>query len=129
MFKAASETSALIKRAPHSSDMVDSPFYTRFGTSMYEYYEENQKKGTRFAAAMRSWSQCQSYLLCLAFLSFRDSSNLHNTVDRQVTELRDGYPWESLTNGKVVDIGGGTGHISLALARVYLPPLPQPSNK
>lgn len=63
MFKAASETAALIKRSPHESNMIDSPFYTRFGASMYEYYEENPRKGTRFATAMSSWSQCESYFL------------------------------------------------------------------
>jgi len=118
MFKAASETSALIKRSPHSSDMKDCPFYNRFGASMYEYYEENQRKGTRFAAAMRSWSQCESYLFSIPIHQTRDCSNLRDTVDRQVAELRDGYSWESLKNGKVVDLGGGTGHISIALARV-----------
>ena len=39
-------------------------------------------------------------------------------VDRQVSELYTGFPWASLGNGKVVDIGGGNGHISIGLARV-----------
>jgi methylase of polypeptide subunit release factors len=39
-------------------------------------------------------------------------------VDRQISELRDTFPWELLGNGKVVDIGGGSGHISIELARV-----------
>ena len=42
-------------------------------------------------------------------------------VDRQLSELRDAFPWESLKNGKVVDIGGGSGHISIALAQVSSP--------
>lgn len=46
------------------------------------------------------------------------NSNLYHAVDRQISELRDGYPWQSLKNGKVVDIGGGTGHISMGVARV-----------
>lgn len=33
-------------------------------------------------------------------------------------ELHNGYPWESLEGGTVVDIGGGNGHISIGLARV-----------
>lgn len=65
MFKAASETTALIKRSPHNSNMIDCPCYTRYGASMYEYYEENPKKGKRFAAAMSSWSQCGSYYVLL----------------------------------------------------------------
>jgi hypothetical protein len=122
MFKAASETAALLKRSPHKSDMINSPFYTRFGDSMYEYYEENLRKGKRFATAMSSWSQCESNLFLSVHLPhafpIRPRSNLNHAVDRQVAELRDGYPWASLKNGKVVDIGGGTGHISIALARV-----------
>ncbi|KAL9105191.1 MAG: hypothetical protein Q9187_008773, partial [Circinaria calcarea] len=97
MFKAASETSTVIERSPYTSDTTHSPFHTRFGVPMYEYYEQNPQKGARFAQAMRGWSQ----------------------LDRQVAELRDGYSWESLKNGKVVDIGGGTGHVSIALARQF----------
>lgn len=57
------------------------------------------------------------------------SSNTYHAVDRQIVELRDGYPWQSLKNGKVVDIGGGTGHISIGLARVrgYNPSIPMPT--
>jgi methylase of polypeptide subunit release factors len=46
-------------------------------------------------------------------------SNYCGVVDGQVTRLvHDSFPWESLKAGKVVDIGGGSGHISIALARV-----------
>jgi tRNA A58 N-methylase Trm61 len=38
-------------------------------------------------------------------------------VDRQIAELRDCFPWGDI-NGTVVDVGGGSGHISMALARV-----------
>lgn len=44
-------------------------------------------------------------------------------VDRQLSELNDAFPWESLKNGKVVDIEGGSGHISIAIARVKCSPL------
>jgi len=39
------------------------------------------------------------------------------TVDRHIDELRDSYDWAKL-QGTVVDVGGGSGHISIALARV-----------
>ncbi len=39
-------------------------------------------------------------------------------VDRQISELRDGFAWESLNKGTVVDAGGGSGHVSISLARV-----------
>lgn len=41
-------------------------------------------------------------------------------VNRQISELRDKFDWPSLRNGKVVDIGGGSGHVSIELARVSL---------
>jgi trans-aconitate methyltransferase len=33
--------------------------------------------------------------------------------------LRDGYPWESLSSGTVVDLGGSHGDVAFALARKY----------
>lgn len=43
---------------------------------------------------------------------------LHLLVNERGTELRDSFAWASLGNGKVVDVGGGSGHISIGLARV-----------
>ncbi len=68
MFKAASETATVIERSPHSSDTKHCPFHTRFGVPMYEYYQQNPQKGTRFAQAMRGWSQCESYQLQVSSL-------------------------------------------------------------
>lgn len=39
-------------------------------------------------------------------------------VNERDTELRDSFPWASLGSGKIVDIGGGSGHISMGLAKV-----------
>lgn len=39
-------------------------------------------------------------------------------VDRQVHELKDGFAWENFRGGKIVDIGGASGHASIWLARV-----------
>ncbi|KAF9768565.1 6-phosphogluconolactonase-like protein, partial [Fusarium sp. DS 682] len=39
-------------------------------------------------------------------------------VENSTVELRDNFPWQRL-NGTVVDIGGGSGHISMALAREF----------
>ena len=33
-------------------------------------------------------------------------------------ELQDHYPWASLGNATVVDVGGGNGHVSVALGQV-----------
>ena len=40
-------------------------------------------------------------------------------MDRQFSELRDGYPWERFGNGKIVDVGGGSGHVSIYLAQQF----------
>ncbi|KAI1140810.1 O-methyltransferase-domain-containing protein [Hypoxylon sp. FL0543] len=97
MLRAASEASAAISSSPFASDASRSAFHQRFGTTMYQYYEERPEKARRFAQAMSSWSQ----------------------INGQVDELQNGFPWESLKNGKVVDIGGGSGHISIGLARRF----------
>ena len=52
MFKAASSTADTIKASPQISDLDHSPFKTRLGASMFEYYEKNPKNAARFAKAM-----------------------------------------------------------------------------
>ncbi|PVI04683.1 O-methyltransferas-like protein [Periconia macrospinosa] len=77
-----------------------SAFEERHGMTMFEYYKENPSKGARFASAMRGISKCT--LISLA------------------TELENGFPWGNLDeNTKLVDIGGGSGHVSIALARTF----------
>ncbi|KAI0138072.1 O-methyltransferase-domain-containing protein [Hypoxylon sp. NC0597] len=97
MFRAASEASGIIRGSPFASDALNSAFHQRFGTTLYRYFEERPEKTRRFAQAMSCWAQ----------------------INRQVDKLQSGFPWESLKNGKVVDIGGGNGHISIGLARRF----------
>lgn len=52
MFKAASSTADTIKASPQKSDLEHSPFKTRLGASMFEYYEQNPEHAARFAKAM-----------------------------------------------------------------------------
>lgn len=40
------------------------------------------------------------------------------TVDNSFKVLRGNFDWDSLANKKIVDIGGGNGHVSIDLARV-----------
>ena len=37
-------------------------------------------------------------------------------MNRDTTEVRDRFPWARLGKSKVVDVGGGSGHISIYLA-------------
>lgn len=52
MFKAASDISLCIRNAPYKSDSQHSPFRTRHGMPLFEYYGHNPAKGARFAQAM-----------------------------------------------------------------------------
>ncbi|KAI0542225.1 O-methyltransferase-domain-containing protein [Xylaria digitata] len=97
MLRAASESSAVVSRSPFASDASKSAFHERFGVSMYRYYEQRPEKARRFTQAMSSWSK----------------------LDRSIEELHTSFPWASLNDGKVVDIGGGNGHISIGLARKF----------
>ncbi|KAI0476828.1 O-methyltransferase-domain-containing protein [Xylaria cf. heliscus] len=97
MLRAASELSAVVSRSPFASDSAHSAFHERFGVSMYQYYEQHPEKARRFTQAMSGWSK----------------------LDRSIEELHNSFPWESLKDGRVVDIGGGNGHISFGLARRF----------
>ncbi|PMD62788.1 S-adenosyl-L-methionine-dependent methyltransferase [Hyaloscypha bicolor E] len=98
IFKAASELSTLLDRHfAYVSDTENSAFRTRFGVTTYAYYEQNPLKGARFAQSMDAWSR----------------------MNGQIAELHRSFPWASLKNGKIVDIGGGSGHISIGLAREF----------
>ncbi|KAL8729320.1 MAG: hypothetical protein Q9166_004817 [cf. Caloplaca sp. 2 TL-2023] len=97
MFKAASETSNAIRANPSGAHSNDSPFKFRFGLHTFQFYAKNPQKAARFAQAMAGVSQ----------------------MDRQFSELRDGYPWSRFGRGKIVDVGGGSGHVSIYLAKQF----------
>ncbi|CAG8117134.1 unnamed protein product [Penicillium olsonii] len=97
MFEAASMTAASIEKSPYTSNAEDSAFNLRFGTSPYKWYAENPKRGARFASAMAGYVQ----------------------MNRDTAELRNRFPWADLANKKVVDVGGGSGHISIFLATEF----------
>ncbi|KAF4448439.1 hypothetical protein F53441_8162 [Fusarium austroafricanum] len=95
MFKAASEASTFVQNTAFKSSSDDSPFITRHGKPPYLFYAENPGKGVGFAKAMAALTK----------------------MDRSISTLRDGFPWgEIKAPGKVVDVGGASGHISIQLA-------------
>ncbi|KAI4098308.1 MAG: hypothetical protein L6R37_006538 [Teloschistes peruensis] len=97
MFKAAAETSNAIKANPQGAHSDDSPFKFRHGLHTFQFYAKHPQKAKRFAEAMAGVSQ----------------------MDRQFSELRDGYDWAKFGKGKIVDIGGGSGHVSIYLAKQF----------
>jgi hypothetical protein len=52
IFKAASSTADTMVASPQKSDLEHSPFNTRLGATMFDYYEQNPKHAARFAKAM-----------------------------------------------------------------------------
>lgn len=112
MFEAASLTASSIQKAPFTSEAKDSAFNLRFGTSPYTWYAENPERGARFASAMAGYVQSMYYRT----ISWPDSDI--STVNRDHAELRDRFPWARLGKNKVVDVGGGSGHVSIFLASV-----------
>ncbi|KAI0198017.1 putative O-methyltransferase [Astrocystis sublimbata] len=97
MFEAASLTATSIQRAPYESTPAYSAFSTRFGISPYQWYAANPERGQRFASAMAGLAK----------------------MNNDTAELRDRFPWGSLGKQTVVDVGGGTGHISIFLASEF----------
>lgn len=114
MFRAASETSSSLQASPYKFDGLNSPFATRHKLPAYEYYKANPEKGARFARAMagvtRRKRQLQRHLKAY-------SLTMH-AVDRQLVEVRDEFPWDTIGDGTLVDVGGGSGHIAISLAKV-----------
>lgn len=39
-------------------------------------------------------------------------------VERHFETLKESFPWQDVSKGKVIDVGGGSGHMSVSLARV-----------
>ena len=75
----------------------NSPFTLAFGTSFFERKVEQPETMHRFGLAMSSWSEGDG-----------------------TRQMRDCYDWASLpVGGKVVDIGGALGHISLGIAEKF----------
>ncbi|KAL7623512.1 hypothetical protein AAE478_007195 [Parahypoxylon ruwenzoriense] len=96
MWKAASATSDYLREYPYEDTSSHTAFSTRHGLPIFDFYAKDPKRAGRFARAMAGATR----------------------MDRHLNELRDCFPWGSL-KGKVVDVGGGSGHISIALARLF----------
>ncbi|EGU75128.1 hypothetical protein FOPG_07515 [Fusarium oxysporum f. sp. conglutinans race 2 54008] len=98
MFKAASDSAKFVQNDLNGSAEADSPFCTRHGKPPYQFYAENPEKGLNFAKAMAALTQ----------------------MDRSISALRDGFQWGKLeAPGKVVDVGGASGRVSMDLAAVF----------
>ncbi|KAF8580550.1 S-adenosyl-L-methionine-dependent methyltransferase [Ramaria rubella] len=77
----------------------DAPFQHAHGCALFDYYgtPEGKKRNNRFAQAMIGWGQVTGKAM-----------------------LPKVYPWGTLSENTVIcDVGGGNGHVTLALARDF----------
>ncbi|KAB8235180.1 O-methyltransferase-domain-containing protein [Aspergillus alliaceus] len=96
MLKAAADSTVSLKATPYESDSDHCPFNTRHKVPIFQYYAQNPDKAGRFARAMAGYRR----------------------MENSINELRDNFPWGQL-QGTVVDIGGGSGHVAMILARLF----------
>ncbi|ETS86664.1 hypothetical protein PFICI_00492 [Pestalotiopsis fici W106-1] len=96
LLKAAAYSAASLKADPFEADSNHCPFKYQHGLPIFEWYAANPSNAGRFARAMAGATR----------------------MDRHINELRDCFDWGSL-KGTVVDCGGGSGHISMTLARLF----------
>ncbi|KAH8711876.1 O-methyltransferase-domain-containing protein [Phaeosphaeriaceae sp. PMI808] len=96
-FKAASETSTSFHESPTETNGQNNAFVTRHGTDLFQFYKQDPKRSARFASAMAGVSR----------------------LERHFESLKLSYPWDQIDTGKVIDVGGGSGHMSVSLARAF----------
>ncbi|KAI1812318.1 S-adenosyl-L-methionine-dependent methyltransferase [Poronia punctata] len=96
MLKAAADSNTSLKASPYEYDTDNCPFKTRHGHSIFEYYTHHPEYAGRFAQAMAGITR----------------------MGRNITQLIDSFPWQKL-EGTVVDVGGGSGHVSMELAKLF----------
>ncbi|OCK84503.1 S-adenosyl-L-methionine-dependent methyltransferase [Lepidopterella palustris CBS 459.81] len=96
MLQAASSTADNVRESPHSYDSALTPFVTRHGLPIFEYYAKDSQRSIRFAKAMAGWSK----------------------LNLNINALKDAFPWGNL-KGTVVDVGGSSGKDSITLAQQF----------
>ncbi|KAF5496807.1 O-methyltransferase sol2 [Colletotrichum siamense] len=96
MFKAATATADNVKVSPKNYDSTVTPFTTRHGLPIFNFYEKDTQRSIRFAKAMAGWAK----------------------LNLNIDALKDSFPWGNL-NGTVVDVGGGSGKVSITLAKTF----------
>ena len=99
-WRVSAKTLDAVKRYPESSEPGDTAFslINAPGVSMFEYLVRHPERARPFGGAMRYHSKFEGW-------------NLKHLVD--------GYDWAALDRpgAKIVDVGGGQGAVSVALAK------------
>lgn len=98
VWPAATRTCDAIEKWPGSKEKDESGYYLAKGKTIYDTLAEDPVKQARYDSAMSAFSNDRS----------------HSTQ-----HIVDGYDWAALGNGTVVDVGGGIGTASRALAKAF----------
>lgn len=119
MYQAASSTADAVRSSVDQNKDI-SPFAARFGSSIYDYYQQHPDKADRFSLGMKGAMERTSFCAADCFGSSANTASPSRIpVDEDsLVDLRGSYPWEQFQGGTVVDVGGGTGHVSRFLAKV-----------
>ncbi|KAK5321117.1 hypothetical protein LTR93_006359 [Exophiala xenobiotica] len=96
-FPAASKLAEAIEKYPASQETNETAWNLAHGTdlSVFQYFEKHPSRMERFMGAMRMMSEREGF---------------------DLKYLVEGYSWEALGKGLVVDVGGNFGHCSYAIA-------------
>ncbi|KAK0512544.1 hypothetical protein JMJ35_004561 [Cladonia borealis] len=97
MHKASVEASNYLRANPNCDKSEVSPFKHKYGTSLYEFYDTHPQKAIVFAKAMQGITR----------------------FDRPFTLLTQWIQDTGSDTGKMIDVGGGSGHIVLGLAKEF----------
>lgn len=100
MLPAVSKLVDMVKRYPDSPEPQDTAFSLAFGDAFFGYKERHPENMVQFG-------------------QFVDAFSGGSSADSAESIAR-AYPWETLPNrALVVDVGGGIGHISAAIAQAH----------
>ncbi|KAL2802402.1 S-adenosyl-L-methionine-dependent methyltransferase [Aspergillus granulosus] len=99
-FPAASRLVDSLRKHPASEEPSQTGFNIAFGTEdpLFTFLAKHPERFERFNQGM---------------------AGLSKSGGRSVKQVVEGFPWGQLGNATVVDVGGGNGHVSIALAEAY----------
>ncbi|KAL2796211.1 S-adenosyl-L-methionine-dependent methyltransferase [Aspergillus keveii] len=99
-FPAASRLVDSLRRYPDTEEPSQAGFNVAFGTEdpLFTFLAKHLERFERFNQGM---------------------AGLSKSGGRSVKQVVEGFPWGELGEATVVDVGGGNGHVSIALAEAY----------
>ncbi|KAL9084932.1 MAG: hypothetical protein Q9159_004976 [Coniocarpon cinnabarinum] len=78
-----------------------------------------REKNIRATFSMEADEMFEAASLTAASIQESPFESKAENMNRDTLEVRDRFPWARLGNNKVVDVGGGSGHVSINLAAQF----------